>query len=224
MSFQSPATAGLEDALRELFGRCPGFRKLVFRMKGAGPMCFVEFDDTSFATRALTDLAGHTLGGRVKAGGIRLSYSKNPLGVRTPTGSDDPPPFGTTAPPTSAGSATSSFSTASSNLSNAVSPNMFGIANRSGYVSPANHYTFQMQSTVAPVQRELTQPNSQHPPRFFTGASLNQSPVTSSFVPTSANAFASSVTSPFSATVASTFAPFGPRDGGEAFGRALSPA
>lgn len=34
---------------------------------------------------ALRELAGHTLDGLVKSGGIRLSYSKNPLGVRTPT-------------------------------------------------------------------------------------------------------------------------------------------
>ena len=35
---------------------------------------------------------GNTLGGLIKGGGIRLSYSKNPLGVRTPTsaGSNGP--------------------------------------------------------------------------------------------------------------------------------------
>jgi len=48
-------------------------------------MCFVEFDDVHFATKALNELYGNTLGGIVKNGGIRLSYSKNPLGVRTPT-------------------------------------------------------------------------------------------------------------------------------------------
>lgn len=37
-----------------------------------------------YATKALGDLYGTTLNGLVK-GGIRLSYSKNPLGVRTPT-------------------------------------------------------------------------------------------------------------------------------------------
>jgi hypothetical protein len=47
-------------------------------------MCFVEFEDVPYATKALSDLYGHTLKGLVK-GGIRLSYSKNPLGVRTPT-------------------------------------------------------------------------------------------------------------------------------------------
>jgi hypothetical protein len=39
----------------------------------------------SFATKTLNELYGNTLGGLIKGGGIRLSYSKNPLGVRTPT-------------------------------------------------------------------------------------------------------------------------------------------
>ena len=38
----------------------------------------------AFATRALNLLYGNTLNGLVRNGGIRLSYSKNPLGVRTP--------------------------------------------------------------------------------------------------------------------------------------------
>lgn len=75
----------LEDELRELFGRHPGFRKLCFRQKNNGPMCFVEFEDVRHATNALHELQGNTLNGLVKGGGIRLSYSKNPLGVRTPT-------------------------------------------------------------------------------------------------------------------------------------------
>lgn len=33
----------------------------------------------------MNDLYGSTLNGLIKGGGIRLSYSKNPLGVRTPT-------------------------------------------------------------------------------------------------------------------------------------------
>ncbi|KAH9927294.1 uncharacterized protein B0H18DRAFT_1084803 [Fomitopsis serialis] len=75
----------LEDRLRELFSKRPGYRKLCFRQKSNGPMCFVEFEDVHYATRALQDLYGNTLSGLVKGGGIRLSYSKNPLGVRTPT-------------------------------------------------------------------------------------------------------------------------------------------
>jgi len=41
--------------------------------------------DVQYATKALNELYGSTLGGLVKGGGIRISYSKNPLGVRTPT-------------------------------------------------------------------------------------------------------------------------------------------
>lgn len=75
----------LEEKLRELFSSQAGFRRLCFRQKNNGPMCFVEFEDVSYATKALNSLHGHTLHGLVKGTGIRLSYSKNPLGVRTPT-------------------------------------------------------------------------------------------------------------------------------------------
>ncbi|KAJ3552551.1 hypothetical protein NM688_g4096 [Phlebia brevispora] len=86
---RSPSPGGsppaiLEERLRELFSKRPGYRKLCFRQKSNGPMCFVEFEDVAYATKALNELHGDTLGGAVK-GGIRLSYSKNPLGVRTPT-------------------------------------------------------------------------------------------------------------------------------------------
>ncbi|KAH6914783.1 hypothetical protein BKA70DRAFT_1093223 [Coprinopsis sp. MPI-PUGE-AT-0042] len=73
----------LEDSIRHLFQAQPGYRRLVFRQKNNGPMCFVEFEDVPLAAKALNDLYGNTLNGLVK-GGIRLSYSKNPLGVRTP--------------------------------------------------------------------------------------------------------------------------------------------
>ncbi|KAG9028890.1 hypothetical protein FRB95_005940 [Tulasnella sp. JGI-2019a] len=71
----------LEEGLRALFSRCSGYRKLCFRQKSNGPMCFVEFDDIPSATKSLNELYGNTLNGLVK-GGIRLSFSKNPLGVR----------------------------------------------------------------------------------------------------------------------------------------------
>ncbi|KAF8514809.1 hypothetical protein BU17DRAFT_68177 [Hysterangium stoloniferum] len=84
----APVPAGyppnyLEDYLRGLFSQCPGYRKLCFRQKSNGPMCFVEFEDVNYATRALNELYGNQLNGLVK-GGIRLSFSKNPLGVRPP--------------------------------------------------------------------------------------------------------------------------------------------
>ncbi|RDB19994.1 hypothetical protein Hypma_012847 [Hypsizygus marmoreus] len=80
----------LEESLRELFSARAGFRRLCFRHKSNGPMCFVEFEDVAYATKALNDLYGNTLKGLVK-GGIRLSYSKNPLGVRTPTSAGSGP-------------------------------------------------------------------------------------------------------------------------------------
>ncbi|GJJ07251.1 hypothetical protein Clacol_001451 [Clathrus columnatus] len=40
-----------------------------------------DFEDVNYATKAMHDLYGHQLNGLVK-GGIRLSFSKNPLGVR----------------------------------------------------------------------------------------------------------------------------------------------
>lgn len=88
-----------EQELRNLFSPQKGFRRLSFRTKNQsgngstlsshnhGPMCFVEFEDVAHATRALAELYGRTLarpnGGNGK-GGIRLSFSKNPLGVRGP--------------------------------------------------------------------------------------------------------------------------------------------
>ncbi|EMC93739.1 hypothetical protein BAUCODRAFT_48247, partial [Baudoinia panamericana UAMH 10762] len=71
-----------EDELKAIFSRQRGYKRLCFRTKQNGPMCFVEFEDVGFATRALNDLYGFVLSNSVK-GGIRLSFSKNPLGVRT---------------------------------------------------------------------------------------------------------------------------------------------
>ncbi|SMY22825.1 unnamed protein product [Zymoseptoria tritici ST99CH_1A5] len=71
-----------EDELKSLFSKQRGYKRLCFRTKQNGPMCFVEFEDTSFATKTLHELYGHPLHNSVK-GGIRLSFSKNPLGVRS---------------------------------------------------------------------------------------------------------------------------------------------
>ncbi|KAI5301398.1 hypothetical protein KEM55_001759, partial [Ascosphaera atra] len=72
-----------EDELKALFSKQRGYKRLCFRNKQNGPMCFVEFEDISAATKVLTDLYGWQLSNSVK-GGIRLSFSKNPLGVRNP--------------------------------------------------------------------------------------------------------------------------------------------
>ena len=71
-----------EDELKAMFSKQRGYKRLCFRTKQNGPMCFVEFEDVSFATKALNELYGQPLHNSVK-GGIRLSFSKNPLGVRT---------------------------------------------------------------------------------------------------------------------------------------------
>ena len=71
-----------EDELKAVFSKQRGYKRLCFRTKQNGPMCFVEFEDVSFATKALNELYGHLLSNSVK-GGIRLSFSKNPLGVRS---------------------------------------------------------------------------------------------------------------------------------------------
>lgn len=73
-----PATTQLEEALRKLFSAKNGFRQMSFRVKSSGPMCFVEFEDVGCAGRALGEANGETLDGVVK-GGLRLSFSKNPL-------------------------------------------------------------------------------------------------------------------------------------------------
>lgn len=70
-----------EDELKALFSKQRGYKRLCFRTKQNGPMCFVEFEDVHFSIKTLKELYGYTLSNSVK-GGIRLSFSKNPLGVR----------------------------------------------------------------------------------------------------------------------------------------------
>lgn len=72
-----------EDELRRLFQPQRGYRRMCYRAKTNGPMCFVEFEDVGAATRTLKELYGVQLTNS-KKGGIRLSFSKNPLGVRAP--------------------------------------------------------------------------------------------------------------------------------------------
>ncbi|CCE64294.1 hypothetical protein TPHA_0H00860 [Tetrapisispora phaffii CBS 4417] len=112
-----------EQELRQLFSSQPGFRRLSFRNKnnngnGHGPMCFVEFDDVSFATVALAELYGRQLPRPVisNKGGIRLSFSKNPLGVRGPKSRRSG-----NAGMTSNNNSTTSFNNAPSNTSDSNS-------------------------------------------------------------------------------------------------------
>jgi len=48
-----------EGELKCLFSRQPGYKKLAFRIKQNGPICFIEFEDVAFATKALSELYGH---------------------------------------------------------------------------------------------------------------------------------------------------------------------
>lgn len=70
-----------EDDLIAVFSRQRGYKRLCFRTKQNGPTCFVEFEDVPFATKALIELDEYMLHDSVKDG-IKLSFSKNPLGVR----------------------------------------------------------------------------------------------------------------------------------------------
>ncbi|KAF4555739.1 RNA recognition motif-containing protein 9 [Elsinoe fawcettii] len=80
-----------EDELKRMFSQQRGYKRLCFRTKQNGPMCFVEFESVTLATQALHHLYGKMLSNSVK-GGIRLSFSKNPLGVRS--GQSGMPPNG----------------------------------------------------------------------------------------------------------------------------------
>lgn len=72
-----------EEELRLFFQAAMGYKRMSFKAKpNSGPMCFVEFESIDFATLAMSDLDGRMLSNSA-GGGIRLSYSKNPLGVRS---------------------------------------------------------------------------------------------------------------------------------------------
>ncbi|KAG2416070.1 hypothetical protein HFD88_007262 [Aspergillus terreus] len=71
-----------EEELKALFIKQRGYKRLCFRNKQNGPMCFVEFEDVGTAGKTLHELYGYRLSNSVKTG-IRLSFSKNPLGVRS---------------------------------------------------------------------------------------------------------------------------------------------
>ncbi|KAG0947322.1 hypothetical protein G6F57_003240 [Rhizopus arrhizus] len=70
-----------EEELSDLFSNREGYRRMCFRTKSQGPMCFVEFEDIPSASHTLNELQGHALTNSVK-GRIRLSYSKNPLFIK----------------------------------------------------------------------------------------------------------------------------------------------
>ena len=61
-----------EDELRDLFSKQRGYKRLSLRTTQRGIKCFVEFEDVSFATKALNELDGHSLHNSMKEG-IRLT-------------------------------------------------------------------------------------------------------------------------------------------------------
>lgn len=89
-----------EDELEGIFSSQPGYRRMSLRARANGPLCFVEFDDVTSAAKALRNLYGWPLKNS-KMGGIRLSFSKEPLGIqplqvtapRTPRRAPPPPPL-----------------------------------------------------------------------------------------------------------------------------------
>ncbi|KAG1047798.1 hypothetical protein G6F43_009774 [Rhizopus delemar] len=72
-----------QEELRSLFSKCLGYKRMSFRIKSQqqGPMCFVEFEDVLCASQAMSQLQGFALSNSLK-GGIRLSFSKNPLFIK----------------------------------------------------------------------------------------------------------------------------------------------
>lgn len=128
-----------EDELKAMFSKQRGYKRLCFRTKQNGPMCFVEFEDISFATKALNELYGHPLHNSVK-GGIRLSFSKNPLGVRTgqPGGMGPTTPLSPSGPmPGMNGLGITPFSTANGPPPGLAAPPGLSNANSiNGMISP----------------------------------------------------------------------------------------
>lgn len=89
-----------EDELEGIFSSQPGYKRMSLRARANGPSCFVEFDDVTSAAKALRNLYGWPLKNS-KTGGIRLSFSREPLGIqslqvstpRTPRRAPPPPPL-----------------------------------------------------------------------------------------------------------------------------------
>ena len=75
-----PSTTN-EEELRSLFANCEGYKRMCFRNKPQGPMCFIEFEEVVYAAQAMHIRQGQVLSNSIK-GGIRLSYSKNPLFIK----------------------------------------------------------------------------------------------------------------------------------------------
>lgn len=76
-----------EDELEGIFSSQTGYTRTSLRATSNGPSCFVEFEDVTTAARALRNLYGWPLK-HSRMGGIRLSFSRDHLGMPPP-----PPPL-----------------------------------------------------------------------------------------------------------------------------------
>lgn len=89
-----------EEELEGVFSTQPGYQRMKLHARANGPSCFVEFDDVTSAAKALRNLYGWPLKNS-KMGGIRLSFSREPIGIqpsqvpapRTPRRAPPPPPL-----------------------------------------------------------------------------------------------------------------------------------
>lgn len=55
-----------EDELRSIFSLAPGCKRLCYRAKSNGPMCFVEFESVELANQAMQDFYGYHLSNATK--------------------------------------------------------------------------------------------------------------------------------------------------------------
>ena len=155
----------LEDALRSLFSRCDGFRRMSFRQKSNGPMCFVEFEDVATASVALRDLYGDSLGGFVK-GGIRLSYSKHPLGQRGPATTAASAASTTTVGTLTGSTAPTAIPTNAPSSGTSSSGGLSFSSPRPGVTSPIE-MAFQSDSSTSSSHHRHNQHLSMSPPSSF---------------------------------------------------------
>ncbi|KAI9672627.1 MAG: cell cycle RNA binding protein whi3 [Alyxoria varia] len=160
-----------EDELKAMFSKQRGYKRLCFRTKHNGPMCFVEFEDVSFATKALNDLYGQPLHNSVK-GGIRLSFSKNPLGVRAGQG-NNMNPGSPLASPNSGSGISGAFSGPGFSTASGPPP---GLSIPPGLTSPgsAGASASQFASAFGPNSPPLPTASSRgHQSSYMGGAGLN---------------------------------------------------
>ncbi|KAH8881805.1 hypothetical protein GQ53DRAFT_848008 [Thozetella sp. PMI_491] len=154
-----------EEELKAIFSEQPGYRRLCFRTKPNSPMCFVEFEDVSSATKAMHQLYGRPLQNSLK-GGIRLSFSKNPLGVRSgqtlsqPTTAQGAPVFTKPGGPPPGLSASLQSARLQSWYRDPDLPlNKFRVPN------PTSNQTFKVQTASRGVLRGAPEP----PPQYMLG-------------------------------------------------------